>query len=302
MSSPSLSRREFMGRTAAGAGALALAARGGLAEDAPRRKASDRVPLGKTGLKVSRAGMGSGVRGWSHESNQTRAGFENFLEMVRHAWENKLNFFDAADSYGTHAYFRAAFQRLKIPREEIVVSTKLNWRECPTPAAALERFRLELDVDVLDICLLHCLTDPGWLERGEGGKGREKRAFDALQDAKAKGKLRAVGASCHTFAALQVAANTPGFDYHLVRINHVGKEALMDASPQEVAPFLKMMHDQGRGVGGMKIVGEGKIKDQLDQSLKFVTGLGSVDTMAIGFEKPGEVDDFVARLDKVLGG
>ncbi len=295
-------RRELLGRALAGAGALALAGRPGPAEEAVRRKASDRVPLGKTGLWVSRVGMGSGVRGWSHESNQTRAGIDAFVALVERAWKHGLNFFDAADSYGSHAYFRAAFTRLKIPADQVVVSTKLNWRDCPTPAAALERFRLELDRDVLDVCLLHCLTDPNWLERGEGGKGREKRAFDALQEAKAKGKLCAVGASCHTFEALQVAANTPGFDYHLVRINHVGKEALMDASPQEVAPFLKMMHDQGRGVAGMKIVGEGKIKDQLDASLKFVLGLGTVDTMAIGFEKPEEIDDFVARTERVLNG
>ena len=292
-----MDRRGFMGRTIAGAGALALAGA------APQQKrANDRVPLGKTGLKVSRVGMGSGVRGWSRESNQTRAGFDSFASLVQRSWEKGLNFFDAADSYGTHAYFRAAFTKAKIPADQIVVSTKLNWRDCPTPSAAIERFRLELDRDVLDLVLLHCVMDKNWWEKGEGGKGREQKAFEALQDAKAKGKLRAVGISCHTFEALQIAADTPGFDYHLVRINHVGKDALMDASPEEVVPVIKKMHDAGRGIGGMKILGEGKIREQLDASLKFVLGLGTVDTMAIGFEKPDEIDDFVARTEKALNG
>jgi aryl-alcohol dehydrogenase-like predicted oxidoreductase len=297
MTMPTLDRREFMGRALAGAGAFALA---GAAPQ--QRRAADRVPLGKTGLRVSRVGMGTGVRGGGRESNQVRAGFDSFSSIVQRCWEKGLNFFDAADSYGSHGYFRGAFARLKIPADQIVVSTKLDWRSSPTPSAAIERFRLELDRDVLDLVLLHCLTDKNWWERGEGGKGREKKAFEALQDAKAKGKVRGVGASCHTIEALRIAAETPGFDYHLVRINHVGKEALMDASPDEVVPVIKKMHDDGRGIGGMKIVGEGKLRDQIDASLKFVLGLGTVDTMAIGFEKPDEIDDFVARTDKVLNG
>ncbi len=36
------------------------------------------VPLGKTGLKVSRVGIGTGMRSSNRQSNQTRAGQEHF--------------------------------------------------------------------------------------------------------------------------------------------------------------------------------------------------------------------------------
>ncbi len=55
------SRREFLQRTAAVAGAALLSP--GLlsgAEKPPARTAADQVPLGKTGLKLSRLGFGTG--------------------------------------------------------------------------------------------------------------------------------------------------------------------------------------------------------------------------------------------------
>lgn len=189
-----LNRRQFVTRTLGGAGALARGAGLLNAEDSPppKKRATDLVPLGKTGLKVSRFGLGSGTNGWEHESNQTRAGIDSFVKLVRHAYEREVNFFDAADMYGTHAYI------------------------------------------------------------------------------------------------------------HRVRINHAG--AVMDGKPDEVVPIIRKMHDAGRGICGMKINGAGQLKGQLGESLRFVLGLGCVDTMTIGFEKPEEIDDFISRMDRVLAG
>src|SRR5262245_31098555 len=100
-----LNRRQFAQQTLLGAGALALGA-GLSAREEKKLLATDRVPLGKTGLKVSRFGMGSGTNGWDRESNQTRAGIDSFTTLVRHAHERGINFFDAADMYGSHSYFR----------------------------------------------------------------------------------------------------------------------------------------------------------------------------------------------------
>ena len=63
---------------------------------------------------------------------------------------------------------------------------------------------------------------------------------------------------------------------------------------------IRKMHEKGRAVCGMKINGAGQLKDQLDESLKFVLGLGCVDTMTVGFEKPEEIDDFITRMERVL--
>lgn len=297
-----LNRRDFIGRTLAGAGALPLLSRLAAAQapetPAGRRRASDRVPLGKTGLKVSRFGMGTGTVGWEHESNQTRLGPDAFTGLVRHAYERGINFFDAADMYGSHAYYRKAFE--KLPREEIVVATKINWRTAKTPSAAIDRFRLELGLDVLDVVLVHCATHAEWPKGGDEGKGRERRTLDAITAAKAKGIVRAVGVSCHGIEALRTAAETPGIDYHFVRINPAGVK--MDAPPDQVAPVLKSLREAGRATVGMKIVGEGALKDRIDESLRYALALGTLDSMIVGFEKPDEIDDFTARMERILNG
>ncbi len=290
-----LNRRQFVARTLGGAGALALGAALVKADDAQpqKKRATDLVPLGKTGLKVSRFGLGSGTNGWEHESNQTRAGIDSFVKLIRHAYDRGVNFFDAADMYGTHAYFRKALEG--IPREKIVLVTKINWRETKTPAKALDRFRLELGMDYLDIALVHCAETGDWPNRD-----KEKKALAALREAKEKGIVKAIGVSCHGMEPLRTASEVPGLDYHLVRINHAG--AVMDGKPDEVVPIIRKMHDAGRAICGMKINGAGQLKGRLDESLRFVLGLGCVDTMTIGFEKPEEIDDFIARMDRVLAG
>ena len=50
-----------------------------------------------------------------------------------------------------------------------------------------------------------------------------------------------------------------------------------DKKPDEVASVLEEMHNAGKGVVGMKILGEGRIKtpDRIDASLRFVLGPGN---------------------------
>ena len=61
-------------------------------------------------------------------------------------------------------------------------------------------------------------------------------------------------------------------DYHFVT------EWSFDATVDEVASILEEMHQAGKGVVGMKIVGQGEINtpDRIDASLRYVLGLGSV--------------------------
>jgi hypothetical protein len=67
-------------------------------------------------------------------------------------------------------------------------------------------------------------------------------------------------------------------------------------------PCLRAMHEQGKGVLGMKILGEGTFKsvEQQIESLRFVLGLGCVDAMVIGFEAPEQIDQIMTRVETVL--
>ena len=79
-----MKRREFLTRSIAGAGGLLLGAR--LAPAGTRKGGtydpSERVRLGKTKIKVSRVGFGTGMRGGNRESNHTRMGEEKFNALA----------------------------------------------------------------------------------------------------------------------------------------------------------------------------------------------------------------------------
>jgi 1-deoxyxylulose-5-phosphate synthase len=73
----------------------------------PRRKAvSDQVTLGKTGIRLSRLAMGSGTRGFNKTSVQARLGVQGFADILVHAFDQGVNFFETADQYGTHEHMR----------------------------------------------------------------------------------------------------------------------------------------------------------------------------------------------------
>ena len=51
---------------------------------ATRMKATNRVPLGRSGLLVPRLAMGTGTSGWERVSDQTRLGQRDFTRLMRH--------------------------------------------------------------------------------------------------------------------------------------------------------------------------------------------------------------------------
>jgi aryl-alcohol dehydrogenase-like predicted oxidoreductase len=256
------------------------------------------VPLGKTKIKVSRVGFGTGMRGGNRQSNQTRLGKEKFEALLQASYERGVRLFDMADLYGTHPYLAGALAKMR--RKDYVLSTKIWWRrggipdkERPDSDVVVQRFLKELNTDYIDIILLHCVDTAKWPEE-------LSKQMEILDGLKKKGIIRAHGVSCHSFEALEAAANEPWVDSIHVRINAYGEK--MDAPVEKVAPVLKKMHDAGKGVIGMKLIGEGSFRnsdEKRDGSIRYVLGLGCVNAMVVGFEKVEEIDDFAARVRKV---
>ena len=76
----------------------------------------------------------------------------------------------------------------------------------------------------------------------------------------------------------------------------------MDGPPEKVVPVLQRIHAAGKGVVGMKIIGEGRLRnddEKRDASVKFALGLGCIDVLNVGCESLAEVDDLAARVRKV---
>jgi 1-deoxyxylulose-5-phosphate synthase len=293
-----LSRRDFFGQSALAVGATALASAGLRAAEEPARKltgAGDLVTLGRSGVKTSLLGIGTGSVGVKRSSNQVKLGQERFTKLLGHAFDRGITYVDTADQYGSHIFVREAIKTLKVPREKLFIQTKTRATNVEVAKADLERFREELGTGYIDSLLMHCMTKGNW-------PADMRPVMDVLSDAKAKGWVKAVGVSCHGMDPLKSAVETDWVDVDLARINPVGQKARMDGSPEAVVPCLKAMHAKGKGILGMKILGEGTFKtvEERRDSLKFVLGLGCVDAFVIGFESPQQIDEICGLIEEVL--
>jgi 1-deoxyxylulose-5-phosphate synthase len=289
-----LSRRDFLGYSAAAVGVWAATGRAGTFDSSRRLKsAADQVLLGKSGVRCSLLGMGTGSVGVRHSSNQVRLGHDKFVKLVHYAFDKGITYFDTADQYGSHIYLRDAIKGL--PRERLFIQSKTRATTAEMARADIERFREELGTDYLDSLLMHCMVKKTW-------PTDFRPVMDVLSEAKASGKVRAVGVSCHGMDPLQSASQCEWIDIDLARINPVGIRARMDGTPEQVVPCLRAMHERGKGILGMKILGEGTFKTREEQlrSLRFVLGLGCVDAMVIGFEKPEQIDQITGMIENVL--
>lgn len=303
-----ITRREFVGKTLAGAVAAAgVPVIGAVGEEKKsRRSATDRVQLGTSRVTVTRLAMGSGSMGGSI---QRKLGQEKFNRLIRHGWDRGIRFIDTADNYKTHGMIRQAIQGL--PREELVLQTKLPWgrftRMPPGEIASgvqkdLDRFRKELGVEHLDIVLMHNTDRKGWPESLEAVR-------DALSAAKERGIIRAHGVSVHGLPGLREVARCKWVEVALLRINHNGTH--MDGERGawnepgkhgEAIQEIQKIHAAGKGIIGMKIIGNGDFTDPLDRekSIQFVLSRPFVNAVDIGFKSPLEIDEAMERINRAL--
>jgi aryl-alcohol dehydrogenase-like predicted oxidoreductase len=253
----------------------------------PRKfHASDEVVLGHTGIRTSRLAMGTGTIGYAGASNQTRLGNSPFTRLLLNGYnENGLRFFDSADAYGSHPYVAEAIKQL--PRDKVTVLTKTDTRDAAGVRADLDRFRKELGVDYIDIVLIHCVTESDWTTRYRG-------VMDVLSEAKQKGTIRAHGVSCHSIGALRAAAASPWVEVDLVRLNPIGSH--MDADPDTVIKVIKQMRDQGKGIVGMKILGQGDLRGKPAEAIRYALSTGVLDAFTIGAESQREQNDLIQRV------
>lgn len=256
------------------------------------------VPLGKA-LRVSRVGMGFGMRAWNRQSNLSRRGLDHAERVIRHAYESGIRLFDHADLYGSHQFFARALKDK--PRDSYVLVTKIWFHpqglpepDRPDADVTVKRFLKELGTEYIDLVQIHCMMRPDW-------PAQMKRQMEILERLKEKQLIRAHGVSIHGLTALEAVVGQGWVDVVHVRINPFGEK--MDAPADRVVPVVEKIHAAGTGVIGMKIVGEGAFsgdKTKLDQSIRFVLGLKCVDAMIVGFETEEDVDDFLARLETAL--
>jgi aryl-alcohol dehydrogenase-like predicted oxidoreductase len=278
-----MKRRTFIRNSVAGAAFLSAFPYEALAVQ-KKLYPHDRVKLGNTGIEMSRMAMGTGTNGYGGASDQTRRlGIKGVSDLLRAGFDEGINFWETADQYGSHPHVGEALKKVK--REEVVILTKTNSKTYDDVKKDLERFRLELGTDYMDIILLHAVTDPEWNENMKG-------AMEALAEAKEEGIIRAHGLSCHSIGALETAADEPWVDVDLARFNPGG--ARMDVPT--VKKVLTRMKANGKAIIAMKVYGCGQLLDIKDECLQFQTGSGIADAFTLGLENYDQLKDIQKRL------
>jgi aryl-alcohol dehydrogenase-like predicted oxidoreductase len=257
--------------------------------------------LGNSGLKTSLLGFGTGIHAGNRTCFLTKQDRSKSLALLRHAYERGIRNFDCADTYGTHGMVSEALA--KMDREKINLTSKIWYRGGGIPEKErydadiiVDRFRKELKTDYLDLVQIHCMEEENWTETMEP-------QMDILDNLKAKGIIRAHGVSVHSLDAMKAALKSPWVDVVHCRINPYGI-AMDKPDPQEVVEVIQQLHESGKGVIGMKLVGDGKLRNdskKIDNSLKFVLGLGCVDNVIVGFEDIEQVHNYISRMESALG-
>ena len=300
-----LNRRQFLGAAVATAGVgsgAVIFTRSRPASVVPRSESNDadapfnlvrslsptsQVPLGKSGLKVSMVGLGTGSIGWRHRSNQTQLGQGGFTQLMRHAFDRGINFFDLADAYGSHPYFAEAMKG--VPRDRYIIQTKSDSRDPQAAREDIDRFLQELRTDYIDSLIIHHVTIPDWTEQYRG-------VMDVFAEAKRRGKIRAHGVTCHDFGALQAAAASDWVQINQVRWNP--GRAHMDEEVETARALFKKMRGRGQGMIGMKVVGQGDLlsggrKFSPAECFRFQVESGVVDAFVVGVEAISHVDELL---------
>jgi 1-deoxyxylulose-5-phosphate synthase len=206
------------------------------------------VRLGRSGLKVSRVCLGCmsygepqrGDHPWSLSEEDSRP-------FLKRAWEAGINFYDTANVYsaGSSEEILGRAVRDFMPRAEVVVATKVNFRMRPGPnGAGLSRKAIFAEIDASLARLGMDYVDLYQIHRFDPATPIEE-TMEALHDVVKSGKARYIGASSMwtwQFAKAQYTADLHGWTRFVSMQNHYN--LLNREEEREMLPFCL---DQGVG-------------------------------------------------------
>lgn len=229
--------------------------------------------LGKTGIYVSRLCFGSLTLG-PLQANLTH---ERASELILYAYERGINFFDTAQFYRNYPHLKAGFSKLP---GDVVLTSKSYAYTAEQAFAAVDEARTALNRDVIDIFMLH-------EQESEHTFRGHADALDALYTLKARGILRAVGASTHYIAGVR-AATKLGLDVIHPLINRDGL-GIVDGSRKEMEAAISAAHSAGIGIYTMKALGGGNLFSKASECFNYALSLPFADSIAVGMQSEEEI-------------
>ncbi len=250
--------------------------------------------LGNTGIQVSSVGFGVLPLGPA----QLSLPLEEGAEILAYGLSRGINFVDTAQYYRASPYIRRGlelFDSASTGQQPVVLCSKSLATTYDEMALAIDQERRALNRDVIDIFLLHEVR-PNQLAGRTG-------PWQCLQDAKAKGHIRAAGLSTHHVDVVQVAASMDELDVVFPLLNYAGlgiRQGDRFASAADMEAAIHKCNTAGKGVFTMKAFGGGALTATYQQALNYVFGQPDVHSVMIGFGKTKDVDDIIAYIDGTM--
>jgi predicted aldo/keto reductase-like oxidoreductase len=260
----------------------------------------EHVLYGSTGLRISRLCIGCGHFQNAYPDVEDGG---RFLEQVL---ESGVTFWDTAESYGSHPHIAAAFRR--IDRSRVVLQTKTGEADYDKAKERIETALRDLGTDYLDVILLHGVNSPRDLDHREG-------ALRAMLEAKAAGKVRAVGCSTHIYTGPVMEAVTARAEIEVIlaTVNKGGvmlEGSIVDSaenaprepqnpSMEEHIRQVRRAYEAGKGISIMKIIGGGVHTpvEEREDWIRWGFDFPYAHAVNLGMTFPGELD-LDARLER----
>ena len=201
--------------------------------------------LGKTGLKISRMGFG-GIPIQRIDAEGTKA-------VIRHLHKLGVNYIDTARGYTVSEEFLG--YALEGIRQNFVLATKSMARTKEAMAQDIETSLKNLRTDYIDLYQIHNPT-PEDLEQVQAPGG----ALEALQEAKAAGKIGHIGITLHPVNMFEKAVDLPWVEAIMFPYNIVETQA---------EDMIRVCGEKNIGFIAMKPLAGGAI-DDAPLALRFI--------------------------------
>ncbi len=243
--------------------------------------------LGGSGLSVSRLCIGS----LTVSPVQANLPPERAAEVLAYAFSRGIRFTDTAQYYENYPLIRRALALYG--GEDIVISTKTYAYTREMAIEAVEQARQELNRDVIDIFMLH------EQESYETLRGH-REALEYLFECKARGIIRAVGASMHHIAAVRgvIEMRRRGIPLDVIHpIFNCAGYGIADGTIGEMQAAVAEAHALGIGTFAMKVLGGGHLFRDAASAFAFALNQPYVDAIAVGMQSEAEIDANIAYFE-----
>ncbi len=277
---------------------LASSANVTLANAAPSSHVKSYRRLGRTGLEISDISFGA---------SRLRPGEEN---LVHHAIERGVNYFDTAESYTGGDSETVIGNALKGKRDKVYLATKAHVGAHTTKRqimSDLDASLRRLQTDHVEIFFNHAVNDVSRMQNDEW--------FEFVEQAKRQGKISWTGISGHAgklIECVDYAVDNDLYDVLLLAHNFGQDPAFFEqftrsfdfvANQPDLPRVMAKAKKKDIGVIAMKVLRGAKLNDMrpfenggatyAQAAFKWVQTMSDVDASIISMTSVGKIDEFL---------